>query len=200
MFRVPQLRALQVELSSGVGLIIFESLLMVASILGALAIDSWSNDKEVKAMVAHSVEAFEQEIKHNRQWVESSYPYQQGIRNIVLEMQAGTIPFQADEFRQMLGGAQKVVLRQSTWDTVVGTGVLSEMEFELVSALSLTYSLQRRLQISYNDGLTDLIRNSYVLGENKNAILFDALRYLNNVIEAEAELTEAYVQVGEMLK
>ncbi len=200
MFRVPQLRALQVELSSGIGLIIFESLLMVASILGALAIDSWSNDKEVKAMVAHSVDAFEQEIKHNRQWVESSYPYQQGIRNIVLEMQAGSIPFQPDEFRQMLGGAQKVVLRQSTWDTVVGTGVLSEMEFELVSALSLTYSLQRRLQISYNDGLTDLIRNSYVLGDNKNAILFDALRYLNTVIEAEAELAEAYVQVGEMLK
>ncbi|MEZ0148577.1 MAG: hypothetical protein AB9Q22_00445 [Candidatus Reddybacter sp.] len=190
----------QINLSGGLGLILFESILMVVSILGALGINSWYNERQDDAMVEHSMRAFQQEIKQNRQWVEDSYPYQLGIRNVVREMQRETYPYQAVEFRQMIGGAQMVVLRESTWDTVVDTGVLAHMEFEQVSALSLTYSLQRRLQVLYNEGLTDLIRNSYLLEGNKEALLFEALRYLNGIIEAEAQLKAAYEEVAILIQ
>ena len=190
----------EIDFKDWLGRIFFESILIVLSIWGALSINNWHSSKENTALVKHSVLAFQQEIKHNRQWVEASYPYQLGIKNVVLEMQTSEFPMATDELRQMMGGMQVVLLRESTWDTVVGTGVLTHMDFELVSALSLTYSLQDLVQALHNDGVTDLIRNSYLLEGNKSALIFDVLRYLNSIIEAEAELKAAYIQVEEMLK
>ena len=189
----------RISFNSWLGQIIFESFLIVLSILAALAFSEWQEEQREARLVEQSMRAFQQEIKHNRQWIEASYPYLQGIKTVVTEVQAGNMPLKTNEFRQMVDAIQMVVLRESTWATVVETGVLTHMDFDLVSALSLTYSLQRRLQVLYNAGQSDLIRNSYLLEDNEAALMHSAMRYLNGIIEAEAELQAAYSQVEEML-
>jgi hypothetical protein len=189
----------RIKINSWLGQIIFESVLIVLSIISALAFSNWQEEQAENRLVTQSMRAFQQEIKQNRQWIESSYPYLQGINSVVTDVQAGKMPLEINNFRQMIDDIQMVVLRESTWATVVDTGVLTHMEFELVSALSLTYSLQRRLQVLYNDGQSDLIRNSYLLESNKPALMHSVQRYLNRIIEAEAELQAAYSQVYDML-
>ena len=188
-----------ISFNTWIGQIIFESLLIVLSILVALALSNMQEEQAKSKLVTQSMRAFQQELKHNRQWVEASYPYLQGIRTVVLQVEAGSLPLETDEFRQMIDAIQMVVLRDSTWATVVDTGVLTHMDFDLVSALSLTYSLQRRLQVLYNQGQSDLLRNSYLLEDNQAALMHGAVRYLNGIVEAEAELQAAYTQLEEML-
>jgi hypothetical protein len=53
------------------------------------------------------------------------------------------------EFRDTMEALQPIVLTSSAWETAVATAALGRMDFELVSALTLTYNTQLRFDDHY---------------------------------------------------
>jgi HAMP domain-containing protein len=188
------------SMKSWIGRFVFESALIMFSILCALAINSWHTDQENKNLVHQSLLTFQREVGYNQQWVESSYPYILGVRDVIVSTQQNNHPLGIEDFQQMIGSIQLALLRKSTWDTAVSAGVLTHMNFELVAALSLTYGLQERVETIHNDGLSEVVKNTYEMAENTRALNYSSVRYLNSILEAESELKAAYDQVNEILQ
>lgn len=182
------------------GKVFFESFLVMFSILGALAISNWQNERSQRESVYRSMVTIQQEILQIQQWTEESEPYHQGLQTVVMNMSLDERAVSGDEIRQILDGLRPFVAKKSAWETMVDTGVLHIVDFELVNALSLAYGLQGRFDELYNDGLRDLIKDSFVHHDNSDALLYSALHFFNDVGETEQELLAVNAQVIEMLE
>jgi hypothetical protein len=66
------------------------------------------------------------------------------------------------------------------------------MEYNLVSALSLTYGLQGRYQQMTRNGLTELMRPQNLSPEQLELAVYNSVRYLDNVTAMETELSVVY--------
>jgi hypothetical protein len=60
-----------------------ESLLIVVSIMGALALDEWQEDREIQELVDRSVASFAHELQQNHDRVEAVRPYHEGLHQIL---------------------------------------------------------------------------------------------------------------------
>jgi hypothetical protein len=118
-----------------------ESAFVVASILMALAVDEYSQNRDYADLADQSLRIFEREINQNRARVEDVAPYHQGIRQLLGQMRA-TTPAAMDS-RPVMEGLTVPVLLDTAWETALATGAMAHMDFEIVSALSLTYSIQK---------------------------------------------------------
>ena len=74
------------------------------------------------------------------------------------------------------------------------------MDYQAVSALSLTYSIQNRFQELHNAGLGELLRAANLSGENMSATIYAASRYMSDVTRAENELQVVYQQALELIR
>jgi len=117
-----------------------ESIFVVGSILMALAVDQWSQDRDFAELADQSLGIFEREILQNQARVEDVAPYHQGIRDILAQMRQ--LPDRGMDLRNIMEGLTPPVLLNTAWETSLATGALTHMDFEVVSALSLTYSIQ----------------------------------------------------------
>jgi hypothetical protein len=63
-----------------------ESVFVVASILLALAVDEWAQNREYAELADQSLVIFEREIRQNRARIENASPYHQGIRDLLGQM------------------------------------------------------------------------------------------------------------------
>jgi hypothetical protein len=117
-----------------------ESVFVVGSILLALGVDAWSENREFAELADQSLGIFEQEIIQNRDRVADGLPYHQGIRDLLGQMLATPPP--VIDLRRIMEGLEPPVLLSTAWETALATGALTHMDFEVVSALSLTYSFQ----------------------------------------------------------
>jgi hypothetical protein len=84
------------------------------------------------------------------------------------------------------------VLQSTAWETALATGSVTIMEYNLVSALSLTYGLQSRYQQTTRNGLTDLMRPQNLSPEQLELAVYNSVRYLDNVTAMETELSVVY--------
>jgi hypothetical protein len=117
-----------------------ESIFVVGSILSALAVDEWSENRGFAELADQSLGIFEQELVQNRDRVADGLPYHQGIRDILGQMIATPPP--VIDLRRIMEGLETPVLQNTAWETALATGALTHMDFEVVRALSLTYSIQ----------------------------------------------------------
>ena len=177
------------------GRVIFESLMIMFSILAALGINDWTIQRDTKRLVDRTVIAFEAEVTQNLRWIEESIPYHNGIKQVVAQYRQNKIPISVEWYQQILSDFKPSVLRESAWETAVATGSITEIDFELVSALSLTYSLQNRFQESYDTGFRELLGNAYWAEGRSKELLYRTDRFINDATEAEAEIRAVYLQV-----
>ena len=66
------------------------------------------------------------------------------------------------------------------------------MDYDLVSALSLTYSLQSRYQLTSRSGMSDLTSPQNLSEEKLNLALYNSIHYLDNITSMEEELGVIY--------
>ena len=85
-----------------------ESTIIVVSIILALAVDEWRDDRHNHELAAQSLMIFEQEIRQNLGRVDDAAPYHAGLRDVVAGMTAGE-PAEAD-LRSAMEGVEPVVL------------------------------------------------------------------------------------------
>lgn len=126
-----------------------ESIFVVGSILSALAVDEWSENRGFAELADQSLGIFEQEMVQNRDRVADGLPYHQGIRDILGQMIATPPP--VIDLRRIMEGLEPPVLQSTAWETALATGALTHMDFEVVRALSLTYSIQEDFEASQAD-------------------------------------------------
>ena len=121
-----------------------ESLLVMGSILVALAVDEWAQNREYAELADQSLVIFQREIVQNRARLEDAAPYHQGIRDLLSQMRLD--PEASTDIRSIMEGLEAPVLLNTAWETALATGALTHMGFEVVSVLSLTYSIQEAFE------------------------------------------------------
>ncbi len=172
--------------------VVFESLLIVVSILLALALDQWQEDLEIEELVDRSVQSFEQEVRRNKMRVEDVAPYHIGLQEILTRLDEGEGVKSLMEYRNIMEGFQATLLLRTAWDTSVATGALSRMDYELVAALSQTYDAQNRFNELYSIGRNAILTSARLNVENLDLSIYNALRFMSEVTAAEAHLEAVY--------
>lgn len=107
-----------------------ESVLITFSILFALAVDSWAEQRNDRELAARSLAIFEREIRQNLARVEDVAPYHRGLSAVVGEMVQD--PARAAELRNVLEGVEPSILLDTAWETALAIGALTHMDFEVV--------------------------------------------------------------------
>ncbi len=174
-----------------------ESVFVVGSILMALAVDEWSQNREYAELADQSLGIFEREILQNQARLADVAPYHQGIRDLLGQMRLVTDPV---DLRSIMEGLDPPVLLSTAWETALATGALTHMEFEVVSALSLTYSIQ--------EGFSDRTRlerprfsppNTLTEFQNRQQV-DEAFQYVAGLSRDESELLSVFGQALEMIR
>jgi len=180
--------------------VIIESVLIVVSILVALGLDSWRQNREDEEFVRTALSNFEIEIRQNQARVEDAAPFNMGLR-LVLSQHYGVGDIDTvDEFVNMVEIYSPAELQSTAWDTALATGSLAKMEYGLVTALSLTYSLQDRYDRSTRSGISDLISPQYLSEDTLKLAIYNSIRFLDDVTGMEAELGVTYIEASRIIK
>ena len=169
-----------------------ESMLIVISILVALYLDEWNDDRQDAENIEHALVNFVSEIRRNRARVEDAAPFNQGLRHVLNRRQEVRAIESVATFINIIESYSPVVLQSTAWETAIATGALAKMDYNLVSALSLTYSLQRRYQQVSRSGMADMTSPQNLSEDKLNLAVYNAIRYLNNITSMETELGVVY--------
>jgi hypothetical protein len=178
------------------GRVLVESLLIMLSITMALAVDQWQSDRQDRALARKSLQSFQREIELNQARLEDIAPYHAGLRAMLAQMDSAGRPGGA-ELREVVNGEglRPPFLLDAAWQTALATGVLRHMDYETVSALSMTYTQQSRFKEFGRD-------QAPVAGArlHPDEVLAATLRYLTDVTAEEEELQTVYAQALQTIR
>lgn len=199
---VPLKKDLMAARSTSVWLsrVLFESLLIMISILAALGLDEWRDNQQNDEIVEKAMSNFLSEIRQNKARVEDAAPFNKGLRDVLdRRHQEGSVT-STDDFIAILESYNPVVLQSTAWDTALATGSVTKMDYNLVSALSLTYGLQERYQQATENGMVDLMGPKNLSSQGLELAIYNSIRYLDKVTAMETELGAVYAEAEELLK
>lgn len=172
--------------------VIIESILIVVSILVALGLDAWRQNREDEQFVRTALTNFLIEIRQNRNRVEDAAPFNMGLRQVLSQHYANDDISSIDQFVNMVEIYSPAALQSTAWDTALATGSLAKMEYNLVTALSLTYNLQNRYDGTTRSGMSELTSPQYLFDNNLKLAVYNSIRYLDEVTSMESELGITY--------
>lgn len=178
--------------------VVGESLLIMLSITMALAVDQWKSDRQDRALARESLQSFQREIQLNRARVEDIAPYHAGLRAMLAKMDSAGRPGAA-ELREVGSGEglRPPFLLDAAWQTALATGVLRHMDYETVSALSMTYTLQARFKELGREQAPGFAGGARPRADE---VLSTTLRYLTDVTDGEEELQTVYAQALQIIR
>lgn len=180
--------------------VVIESILIVVSILVALGLDSWRQNRDDEEFVRTALSNFEIEIRQNQARIEDAAPLSKGLR-VVLSQHYGVGDIDTvDHFVNMVEFYSPAALQSTAWDTALATGSLAKMEYGLATALSLTYSLQERYDHSTRTGMSDLISPQYLSEDKLNLAVYNSIRFLDDVARMEEELGVTYIEASRIIR
>ncbi len=191
---------MEAKLASWLPRTIVESALIVISILLALALDEWQEDLEIQELIDRSIVNFQNELTQNKSRIEDIGVYHRGVLQVLQRRTFARDSESLEEFRNIMEALQPIVLTSSAWETAVATGALGRMEYELVSALTLTYNTQLRFDDDYRSMLRLLLSPINLNEENLPITTYNAGRFVTDVTSAESELSVYYAQTLELIK
>jgi hypothetical protein len=182
--------------------VFIESVAVIASILFALALDEWSEDRDKQELADMSIASFEREIIQNRARLEDVSPFHRGLRDVLLHMDSTGQIRTIGDLRAAVGfeQLQPPFLTDVAWQSAVATGALTHLDFDRVSALSLTYTLQHNFQNQARSTLPDLIRAGSLSEADVRDLLRFMVLYLDEVTTGEEDLKTIYDQALSVIR
>jgi hypothetical protein len=132
--------------------ILFESTLIVFSILLALAANEWVDARKQRALAEHALAAIRDEVTGNADRIRNGLPYHRSLESELRhEDSAGSVHRYADFVRGApdWSGFKNPELDGTAWQSALTLGAVSNMAFDTVRALSRLYSLQAKFD-QYN--------------------------------------------------
>ncbi len=179
--------------------VLIESALIVISILVALGLDEWREKREDAEMARQALSNFISEVQRNQARVDDAAPFNKGLLEVLKGRYEGSGIDSVDEFVIMVESYTPLVLQSTAWETALATGSLAKMEYNLVSALSLTYSLQNRYQLATRSGVANLTSPQNLSADKLDLAIYNAVRYLDDITNMEQELGVIYFEVTNVL-
>jgi hypothetical protein len=174
--------------------VIVESALITVSILLALGLDEWRENRQSEATIRQAMSNFLSEIRQNKARVDDAAPFNQGLHDVVDQRyKHGDIRTMTD-FISIMDSYSPVVLQSTAWETALATGSLAKMDYGLVSALSLTYGLQSRYEQTNRGGVSRLTSPQVLSNDTLDLAIYNSLQYLEDVTRMETELAVVYTE------
>src|SRR5688572_13181495 len=99
--------------------VLVESFFIMFSILLALAVENWRENRQHRRLAQQSLQIFEREIRQNLARIDDVTPYHSGLRSVVAE--ALVNPAQAADMRSIVAGLQPTVLLNTSSQTSLAT-------------------------------------------------------------------------------
>lgn len=180
--------------------VIIESILIVLSILIALGLDSWRENREDEEFVRTALSNFLTEIQQNKARLELDAAYNAGFRQVMNQHYLDGDIETVDEFVSMVGSYNPVALQTTAWDTALATGSLAKMDYNLVTALSQTYSQQDRYHTITSSGVSDLTSPQFLSEANLKLAVYNSTRFLNAATAIEEDLGATYVVASSVVQ
>jgi len=180
--------------------VIFESALITVSILLALGLDEWRENREVEETIRQAMSNFLSEIRQNKARVDDAAPFNKGLHDVIEQRnQQGDIQSMSD-FLGIMDSYSPVVLQSTAWETALATGSLAKMDYGLVSALSLTYGLQSRYEQTNRGAVSRLTSPQVLSPDTLDLAIYNSLQYLENVTSMETELAVVYTEATSVIE
>lgn len=180
--------------------VLFESALITVSILLALGLDEWREDRQDMETVEQAMSNFLSEIQQNKARIDDAAPFNRGLLDVLIRRNTGEGISSVAEFVSIVESYNPVVLQSTAWDTALATGSVTKMDYRLVSALSLTYGLQGRYLQTTRDGMTVLTSPQNLTDDRLELAVYNAVRYLNEVTGMETELGVVYAEADAIIR
>lgn len=182
------------------GKLLVESLLIVLSILLALAMDSWREGRQNAARAEQALASFEAEIRRNKAVIETVMPYHLRLQKDLIRLRDEGAIRTFEDLQNIEGfeGFRPAILEETAWRTAVATGTLEHLDYETVQILSRLYTAQERV-IAHSDP-TYLFGATSLADENIPALVRGATFYLGDLTSGDRSLVEAYEKVLRLLE
>jgi hypothetical protein len=180
--------------------VMFESALIVVSILVALGLDEWREKREDAELVRNALATFLIEIEQNRLRVDDAAPFNLGLHQVMSSHYRENDIETVDEFVSMVESFSPAALHATAWDTALATGSLAKMEYTVVTALSLTYSLQERYRMATQSGVNNLTSPQNLSDDKLKLAVYNSIRYLDSVTTLETELSITYKEATSVIQ
>ncbi|MGB5246594.1 MAG: hypothetical protein WBN34_08595 [Woeseia sp.] len=178
--------------------VIFESALITLSILLALGLDEWREDRQNEEMIEQAMYNFLIEIRQNKARVDDAAPFNRGLSDVLRRRHAEGGIASTSEFVSIMESYSPAVLQSTAWETALATGSLAKMDYNLVTALSLTYNLQLRYQQTNRSGL-ELTSPQNLSSEKLDLAVYNSVRHLDDVTRMETELAVVYEEAESVI-
>lgn len=176
--------------SVGFGRILFDMALVVVSVLLALGLGNWREDREKAALTRNVLSVLAQEIESNRKAIDDALPYQD---RMALAFREATERFQkTGEFRfpeEAIGKPAAVRFSRAAYDSALVSQVLPRIGVDTVLKLSALYAEQ--------DAYADQLRN--YASATLQTDFADGSRYLRLLSNEYAQLAETERRILPML-
>ena len=172
--------------------VVFESALITVSILLALGLDEWRENREAEEMIKQAMSNFVSEIRQNKSRIDDDTPFTKGLHEVIGQRYRDGDITSMSEFIAIVDSYRPVALQSAAWETAVATGSLARMDYNLVLALSLTYNMQDRYMQINRAGMSDLVSPKNLSPETLNLAIYGSLQHLKNVTIMETELSDSY--------
>jgi hypothetical protein len=180
--------------------VIFESALITVSILLALGLDEWRENRQTEETIKQALSNFLSEIAQNKARVDDAAPFNKGLHDVIdRRYRAGGINSMS-EFIDIMDSYSPVVLQSTAWETALATGSLAEMDYGLVSALSLTYGLQGRYEQTNRGAMSRLTSPQALTPDTLDLAIYNSLQYLEDVTSMETELGVVYTEAASVIQ
>jgi hypothetical protein len=180
--------------------LIIQPVMIVLSILAALAVNNWQESRARTQRVADARAAFVNEIRSNQELLSSEkyLPHHQRLRQEYGQIMKGEL---ADKNSFFETGVHPTPLRDSAWRVLSGTATLMDLPPEIVLALSDIYRAQDSLE-KRNDGFLNFIsapRSDRETPAYQKDSANSIGMYLNDLVPAEEGLLTSYKHALEKL-
>jgi type II secretory pathway pseudopilin PulG len=173
--------------------LIIQPVMIILSILAALAVNQWQESKARTQRVADARTAFVNEIRSNQELLlsEKYLPHHRRLQQEYGRVMKGELQDKNSFFET---GVHPTPLRDSAWRVLSGTATLMDLPPEIVLALSDIYRAQDSLE-KRNDGFLNAISAPRSDRETP-AYAKDATTsigmFLNDLVPAEERLLDRY--------
>jgi hypothetical protein len=180
--------------------VLFESFLITISILAALGLDEWRENRQNEEAIQQALSNFVSEIQRNRARIAENAPFNRGLLDVLRSRYETKDIGSVDDYVNMVGSYVPADLRTTAWETALATGSLAEMDYDLVSKLSFTYGKQNDYRISTQSGMADLTSLQNLSDSRLELATYNAIRYLTDISNMESELSIIYNEASSVLE
>jgi hypothetical protein len=173
--------------------IAIDSVLIVFSILLALAVNAWWSGREDRARVGQALAYLDAEVASNREMVRGVLPYHQELVQIFAQALTEEGPLDVEYLREAgFEGFRPPGFVRAAWEAALAGGVPGLMDFEDVSLLGQVYSKQDRVDRLSTDGLLAMVGPGAFRADNFASLMTQAMGHTIDLVFAQEELLELY--------